>query len=190
MYRKTQDDFFRHTKIIFFAPVTKRQHGLALEKERFTISKDHQILTCPQGHCFTKPYEAKYGHQLHLLRTKKSPCNNCPLVDRCFCGEKRKTVFIHAHYEVLLAAEKETKTSKFRNAMKLRARIEAKQNELANHYGLRRTFYRGKRNLAYAARMHSLGANFCRLGRLLNDRKHPLLLDFEKARAVQWPLIA
>ena len=172
------------------APVTKRQHGLALEEEGFSISPDHQILTCSKGHCFTKPYEAKYGHQFHLLLTKKSPCNTCPLVDRCFGGKKRKTVFIHKHYEVLLAAEKEAKTSEFRAAMKLRARIEAKQNELANHYGLRRTFYSGKRNLAYAARMRSLGANFSRLEKLINDRKHPLILDFVKARTVKWPMIA
>lgn len=172
------------------APVTKRQHGLALEEEGFSISSDHQTLTCPQGYCFTKPYEAKYGLQFHLLRTKKSPCNNCPMVDRCFGGKKRKTVFIHKHYEVLLAAEKEAKTSEFRAAMKLRARIEAKQNELANHYGLRRTFYSGKRNLTYAARMRSLGANFSRLEKLINNREQPILLDFEKARTVKWPQTA
>ena len=177
-------------KVRVIAPVTKMQHGLALEEEGFVISSDHQILTCPQEYCFTKPYEVKYGHQFHLLLTKKSPCNSCPLVNKCFGGKKRRTVFIHKHYEVLLAAEKEAKTSEFRAAMKLRARIEAKQNELANHYGLRRTFYSDRRNLVYAARMRSLGANFSRLEKLFNDRKHPLILDFEKARTVKWPLIA
>lgn len=172
------------------APVTKRQHGLALEEQGFAVSEDHQTLTCSQGHCFTRPYEAKYGHQFHLLRTRNSPCNKCPLVDQCFGGKKRKTVFIHEHYEILLAAEKEAKTSEFRAAMKLRARIEAKQNELANYYGLRRTPYRGKRNLTYAARMRSLGANFSRLSRLLNDHDNLLFLDFERAKAAKWKVVA
>jgi len=172
------------------APVTKRQHGLALEEEGFAISSDHQTLTCPEGKCFGKPYKATYGYQFHLLLTAKSPCKSCPRVEHCFGAKKRKTVFIHEHYEVLLAAEKEAKTPEFRAAMKLRARIEAKQNELANYYGLRRTFYLGKRNLAYAARMRSLGANFARLHRMLNDHEHPTIMDFEKARAIRWPAVA
>ena len=74
--------------------------------------------------------------------------------------------------------------------MKLRKQIEAKQNELVNHYGLRRTYYRGTRNLAYAARMRSLGANFRRLQRLLNSSEHEYCIDWDKTQKIVWPRTA
>lgn len=64
--------------------------------------------------------------------------------------------------------------------MGLLARIEAKQNELVNHYSLRLIGYRGQRKLAYAARMKALGANFQRLNGMMKDRQNPTVLDWQK----------
>lgn len=56
--------------------------------------------------------------------------------------------------------------------MRLRSRIEPKQNELANTYGLRRVRYIGERKLAFAARMKALATNFQKLKRLLTTGKY------------------
>lgn len=80
------------------------------------------------------------------------------------------------------------KTDTFKESMKLRKQIEAKQNELVNYYGLRRTNYLGKRNLAYAARMRSLGSNLRRLHRLLNDPKKPQIIDWAKVKDLVLPI--
>ncbi|HWR08300.1 transposase [Sporomusa sp.] len=174
----------REVKVI--APAARTPEGPTIEEEGFQVSDDLSRLTCPQGHDCGRSYEVKYGMQFHIRNTKKSPCQTCPLTSTCLGGKDRRTVFVHKHHAIISQARREENTDLFKASMNLRKQIEAKQNELVNYYGLRRTQYRGTRNLAYVARMRSLGANFRRLQRLLNSPKHAYCIDKDTAKKAVW----
>jgi len=76
-------------------------------------------------------------------------------------------------------------TEAYKEQMKLRGRIEAKQDELANHYGMRLGNYFCERKMAYQARMKSMGANFSRLNRLPHAHQHPLQLNILKITPIE-----
>jgi transposase len=178
----------REVKVV--APPARSPESPTISEEGFQISEDLKRLTCPQGHDCGKAYQVKYGVQFHIRNTRKSPCQQCPLAPKCLGGKDRRSVFIHQHHAIISQARQEQNTDLFKANMNLRKQIEAKQNELVNHYGLRRTDYRGKRNLAYVTRLRSLGANFRRLQRLLNNPKHAYCIDWEAAQNIIWPRVA
>jgi hypothetical protein len=160
-YRKMKDN-----NIKLVAPLSYKVNAIELAEEGFIINTDHTVLTCCMNRTFTKYNELEYG-RLFYLQTKS--CKTCSRYSQCFKGKRKRYVFIHEHFEVILEAQKYNKTEEFRTDMRLRSRIEPKQNELANTYGLRRIRYIGKRKLAFAARMKSLAVNFQRLNRLLTN---------------------
>lgn len=153
----------------------------ALEKvnEGFSINHDHTILTCPMNQTFSH-YRRLENRRFFLLERGK--CKKCPRSPLCFNGKNKKEVVIDDNFEILLKADKYNKTEEFREDIKLRARIEAKQNELANVYGLRRIRYIGQRKLAFASRMKALGANFRLLNRLMNKVDNLKLHFYDKFR--------
>ena len=62
-------------------------------------------------------------------------------------------VLVAREFEQLVEVERFAKTEDYKDLMKLRGRIEPKQGEFVNHYGLHRAKYYGERKLAYQARM-------------------------------------
>ena len=175
----------RDVKVV--APAARTPKSPTIAEEGFQVSDDLTRLTCPQGYDCGKAYQGKNGVQFHIRKTKKSPCHQCPLEPNCLGGKHTRTVFVHQHHTIISEARQEEDSDLFNVSMNLRKQIEAKQNELVNHYGLRRTNYRGTRNLAYAARMRSLGANFRRLQRILNNSKHSYRIDWETAGNIIFP---
>ncbi|MHB1127930.1 MAG: transposase, partial [Bacillota bacterium] len=150
--------------IELIAPPSEQVKVQKLIKEGFSINPDHTVLTCPNSRTFKKYNDVESGRVFPLSGAK---CKSCSRFKQCFGGKRNRHIFINTHFELLSAAEEYAKTEQYREDIKLRARIEAKQNELANAYGLRRVRYMGARKLAFAARMRSLGANFKRLQRIL-----------------------
>lgn len=152
-------------KIELVAPPSEKVKVQKLIDEGFAINQEHTTLTCPMNRTFSKYNDVENGRTFSLPQGK---CKSCSRFSQCFRGKRQRNVFIHNHFELLLEAEKYAQTEQYREDIKLRARIEAKQNELVNTYGLRRIRYLGDRKLAFAARMKALGANFKRLQRLLD----------------------
>ena len=177
-------------EVAIVAPAAMTPESPTIEEEGFRINDDLSKLTCPMDQDCGRAYKVKYGVQFHIRKTKKSPCHQCPLEPTCLGGKDRRTVFVHQHHDIISQARQEANTDLFKVHMNLRKQIEAKQNELVNHYGLRRTDYRGTRNLVYAARMRSLGSNFRRLQRLLNSPKHAYSIDWDTAQKIVWPRTA
>lgn len=177
-------------KIKVIAPAARTPESPTIAEEGFKVSEDLKQLTCPQGYDCGKAYPVKNGVQFHIRKTKKSPCQQCPLEPTCLGGKKRRTVFVHQHHDIISQARQEENSELYKASMNLRKQIEAKQNELVNHYGLRRTDYRGTRNLAYVARMRSLGANFKRLQRILNNPKQSYRIDWEAAANIILPRVS
>ncbi len=164
--------------------VAPLMNAKALEKieEGFSVNSDHTVLTCPKNQTFTK-YRCLENRRFFLL--DKGKCKKCSRYSQCFKGKRKKEIVIDDNFEVLLEAEKYNKTEQFKEEIKLRARIEPKQNELANVYGLRRTRYIGKRKLAFASRMKALGANFARLNRLLTNKDIQKVQFYERFHSLR-----
>jgi hypothetical protein len=164
-HRKAMED----KGIAVSAPLSDTVKIAKLIEEGFSINNEHEKLMCPNGRCFTKYNEVDNGRNFYL---GAKDCKTCSRYSECFKGKKKRIVFIHNLFEVIEKAEKYNRTEDYRNDMRLRSRIESKQNELANTYGLRRVRYIGERKLAFAARMKALATNFQKLKRLLNTGKY------------------
>lgn len=168
------------------APLSANVKTFEVEELGFRINADHTELVCPQNKCFTQYNEVQAGRSFSL---SSKACKHCPLYTSCFKGKKKRTIYIHESFESLNELHKYNQTKQYKQEMSLRGRIEAKQNELVNNYGMRRSHYIGERKLAYAARLKALAANFCKLNRMLNPKngprevfdKNPRDLNFEKA---------
>ncbi|ABZ82772.1 transposase, is4 family [Heliomicrobium modesticaldum Ice1] len=166
------------------APLSPKTKCDILAGEGFQVSEDQTQLICPRGKVITTYSEVADGKNF-VLRAKDHDCKHCPRYTTCFKEKKhRRTIFIHNAYGVMLEAAKHSQTKIYKEQMRLRSRIEAKQNELVNRYGLRRVRRIGKRNLAYAARLSALAANFQKLNRLRNDKNATMVLEVSALRGV------
>jgi len=164
-HRKAMED----KGITVSAPLSDTVKIAKLLEEGFSVDSEHDKLICPKGRIFTKYNEVDNGRNFYL---GIKDCKTCSRYSECFKGKKKRIVFIHNLFEVIEKAEKYNRTEDYRNDMRLRSRIEPKQNELANTYGLRRVRYTGERKLAFAARMKALAINFQKLKRLLTIGKY------------------
>ncbi|TCP68262.1 transposase, partial [Heliophilum fasciatum] len=144
---------------------------------------------CPNGKRITSFNDVEDGRNFNIT-AKTYGCKHCPHYTTCFKGKKKRTVFVHHAFDTLLEAARHAQTDTYREQMRLRGRIEAKQNELLHHYGLRRVRYWGQRKLAFAARMKALGANLNKLNRRCWDKKNPLELDMHTARSITFKKVA
>jgi transposase len=157
------------------APPNVKTTAGKIHQEGFRINEDHSILTCQGEKPFTNGVGTLTGKNFTL---KRKNCEGCPHIDDCFGGAKKRVISINDHHEKLVEIDAYAQTDTYKEQMKLRGRIEAKQDELANHYGMRRGNYFGERKIAYQARMKVLSMNFSRLNRLSNTRENPLKLNY------------
>lgn len=160
------------------APPNVKTTAGKIDQEGFRVNEDHSELTCSEGKIFTNGKEAESGTKYTL---KQKDCMGCPHIDECFGGAKSRSIFINDQHEKLVEIDQYAQTEEYKAQMNLRGRIEAKQDELANHYGMRRGRYFGERKTAFQTRMKSLSMNFSRLNRLMHARENPIQLDLEEA---------
>lgn len=114
--------------------------------EGFGFNKDAKMLQCPVGELAMRveKREAKNGNQYRNYVFSKKKCDKCPLKGQCKVG-KGKT---HS-YSITQASEKNRSrlefeaSEKFQERLKIRHRIEEKNGELKEAYGLRRADSRG-----------------------------------------------
>lgn len=160
------------------APPNAKTTAGKIDQEGFTVNEDHSAMTCPAGKTFTNGTKTEAGIN-YTLNLKG--CKGCPNIDICFGGKKKRTIFVNNEHEKLVEIDQYAQTEQYKDEMKLRGRIEAKQDELANHYGMRRGRYFGERKMAYQSRMKSLAVNFSRLNRLSHAPENPLQLNLKNA---------
>lgn len=167
----------KEEEITVIAPPNVKTTAGKIHEEGFRINEDHSELTCPNGKTFTNGIGTQTGKNFTVRRTG---CEGCSHIDACFGGERRRVISINEHHEKLVEIDEYAKTDTYKIQMTLRGRIEAKQDELANHYGMRRGNYFGERKMAYQARMKVLSMNFSKLNRLSTAHKNPLMLSYPK----------
>jgi hypothetical protein len=160
------------------APPNVKTTAGKIDQEGFHVNEDHSELTCPEGKTFTNRSETETGINYTL---KRKGCEGCAHIDACFGSAKKRVISINNQHEKLVEIDQYAQTDEYKEQMKLRGRIEAKQDELANHYGMRRGRYIGERKMAFQARMKSLAMNFSRLNRLSHAPENPVQLNLKKA---------
>ena len=143
-------------------------------QQDFQIDWEQEQVTCPHGRLsigwHPRQEAAKQG--IHVRFGKQ--CHDCPARSQCAPGQQGRTLFLHAHYEVLQARRQQQQSSRFRERMKQRAAIESTISVLVRKHGARRARYRGqeKVRLQYLA----LGAayNLKNAARALAQRRQTL----------------
>jgi len=116
-----------------------------VDKSAFDIDLDTLTATCPQGHTVTGQRAGKQDEQqLWLFAFPRATCEACPLFKRCVRSKKTgRTVRTRAYEAFLQAARLRQQTEEFDLLYRLRAAVERKIAELAQH-GLRETRYLGE----------------------------------------------
>jgi IS5 family transposase len=101
----------------------------------FTIDTANGVVTCPQGltAAITPRGSAVFGAR----------CRGCPLRDRCTRSRSGRTIRVHPHHDLLLAARQDVRTEEFQNSYREhRPMVERSIAWLVAH-GHRRVRYRG-----------------------------------------------
>lgn len=116
-----------------------------VDKSAFDIDLNTLTATCPQGHTVTGQRAGKQDEQqLWLFAFPRATCEACPLFKRCVRSKKTgRTVRTRAYEAFLQAARLRQQTEEFDLLYRLRAAVERKIAELAQH-GLRETRYVGE----------------------------------------------
>ncbi len=101
----------------------------------FTIDTASGVVTCPQG--FTVPISrrgsASFGPR----------CRSCPLRERCTRSRKGRTIRVHRHHDLLLAARREAQTEEFQLAYRRHRPMAERSIAWLVARGHRRVRYRG-----------------------------------------------
>ena len=148
-----------------------------VDKSAFDIDLDTLTATCPQGHTVTGQRAGKQdGQQLWLFAFPRATCEACPLFKRCVRSKKTgRTVRTRAYETFLQAARLRQQTEEFDLLYRLRAAVERKIAELAQH-GLRETRYLGEPKRQLQRLWTGAAMNLRRLFYLAEAQKVDLVL--------------
>jgi hypothetical protein len=148
-----------------------------VDKSAFDIDLDTLTATCPQGHTTPGQRAGKQdGQQLWLFTFPRATCEACPLFERCVRSKKTgRTVRTRAYEAYLQAARLRQQTEEFDLLYRLRAAVERKIAELAQH-GLRETRYLGEPKRQLQRLWTGAAMNLRRLFYLAETQKVDLVL--------------
>ena len=148
-----------------------------VDKSAFDIDLDTLTATCPQGRTVTGQRGGKQnGQQLWLFAFPRATCEACPLFRRCVRSKKMgRTVRTRAYEAFLQAARLRQQTEEFDLLYRLRAAVERKIAELAQH-GLRETRYLGEPKRQLQRLWTGAAMNLRRLFYLAEAQKVDLVL--------------
>lgn len=138
----------------------------------FYFNKDAGTMTCPAGHLAThRMYNPrnteKHNNPHYEYRFDVEKCKKCPLRDGCYKpGAKHKTYT----QTILPDVQKDhiafERTPEFRNKMRERYKIEAKNADLKQNYGLDRADSYGLMNMTMQTALSIFACNLKRIMRL------------------------
>ena len=146
--------------ITIIAPFKKETNKNGLfPQSKFSIEK-HAVV-CPEGRRTMVWNHNKKTEKITFFFNKKD-CGNCKLKQKCTV-QKRRTIAISEHYELLKKAKEYNKTDDFKEDMKQRAHIEPKQGEMKRYHGLQRAKYWGLPKMNIQAAISAIVVNVKRL---------------------------
>jgi hypothetical protein len=143
-------------------------HDAEVAKAAFVIDASAEQVTCPQGHT-TTTYKVARDDQGRAVKTfsfDRAMCAACPLFARCVHSQTQgRSITLHYHEAWLHAARLRQPTDEFKALYRLRAAVERKVAELAQH-GSKRARYLGTVKDRLQAHWTGAGVNLKRLFKL------------------------
>jgi len=140
------------------------------KNDGFTFNKDAGMMTCPAGHLatgkfFHPKYKQRNAHYEYRFDVEK--CKQCPLREGCYkTGAKlktyRQTILPELHKDHI----EFEKTQAFKDKMRERYKIEAKNADLKHNYGLDRATSYGLENMTMQTALSIFACNIKRIIRL------------------------
>ena len=149
-------------------------HGHS-KKEGFVFNKDAGLYTCPAGHLATNKRVLRRASNTNRNDRMKyffdiKKCQVCPLKENCYKeGARVKTYTVAIKSNEHLQQEAFQGTAKFKNLAKLRYKIEAKNNELKNRHGLKKSKSAGLLSMHLQGATAIFVVNLKRILKLLNE---------------------
>ena len=139
--------------------------------DKFTLSENSIILTCPNGQTSSTAYRSGSGDGRNF-RFFTHQCAGCPLWEQCrdpqTHPEGMRQVFISDYRPLLDAARAYSQTDDFKADMKLRPIIEQIIAGLTRYNGARRARRRGNDKADFQVKMNAMAFNIKRWMSLLD----------------------
>lgn len=134
----------------------------------FEYNKDAGMFVCPAGHMAVskreKPGSKKNNNRRMTYFFDVEKCRRCPLREGCYKkGAKCKSYSVTILSKTHLQQMEFEKSEEFRRKMKERYKIEAKNSELKNIYGMGKTESYGIQSMTMQAAMAIFVANIKRI---------------------------
>ncbi|MFB3390361.1 IS1182 family transposase [Flavobacterium sp. LAR06] len=146
--------------------------GIRKDEDRFDYNKDADRFVCPAGHMAIK--KSKQGKknvgtnqvETHYFDVEK--CKSCPLKEGCYKeGSKTKTYSVSIKSELHQEQISFQETDYFKEKVKHRYKIEAKNSELKNVHGYDRALSYGITNMQMQGAMAIFTVNLKRILKLM-----------------------
>lgn len=147
--------------------------GFRKQEDAFDYNKDAGMFVCPAGHmAIRKARQGKKengGNQVDTYFFDVEKCKACALKNGCYkSGAKTKTYSVSIKCDEHLEQMKFQLTDYFKEKAKHRYKIEAKNNELKNVHGYRRSSSYGINSMQMQGAMAIFTVNLKRILKLMN----------------------
>ncbi len=154
----------------------QREEAGHSEDDGFVFNKDAGMMVCPAGHmaigkCYRKAFYSKDRGRRNgsfIYRFNVEICRNCPLKEGCYNGTKTKCYTVSIPPELNVKHREFEKTDEFKQKLRQRYQIEAKNSDLKNNYGLDRAASYGLENMTMQTALSVFACNLKRIIRLTN----------------------
>jgi transposase len=150
---------------------TSISQGFRKDQDRFDYNKDADMFVCPAGHlAIRKARQGKKNigqNQADTYYFDVEKCKTCPLRDGCYKpGAKTKTYSVTIKSDTHRQQIAFQETAHYKEKIKHRYKIEAKNSELKNVHGYRRATSYGIENMQMQGAMAIFTVNLKRIIKL------------------------
>jgi len=144
-----------------------------LDKSRFVVDWDQQVVTCPAGNRSISWLPSTYPQNgmVFEARFARRDCTPCPLRSRCTRSKREPRIIglqAREQYEALQAAREQQDTAEFRETYAARAGIEATHGQAVRRCGLRRCRYVGLTKTHLQHLISAVAINLVRIANWVN----------------------
>lgn len=147
--------------------------GVRKEEDKFDYNKDADMFVCPAGHlAFRKARCGKKNigeNQVDTYYFDVEKCKVCPLRENCYKpGAKFKTYSVSIKSDTHLQQMAFQETDEYKQKIKHRYKVEAKNSELKNVHGYGRAIAYGIENMQMQGALAIFTVNLKRIIKLIN----------------------
>lgn len=147
--------------------------GFRKEEDKFDYNKDADMFVCPAGHLAVRKARGGKknigGNQVDTYYFDVEKCKVCPLRENCYKpGAKSKTYSVSIKSDTHLQQMAFQETDEYKQKIKHRYKVEAKNSELKNVHGYGRAIAYGIENMQMQGALAIFTVNLKRIIKLIN----------------------